>query len=367
MTETNDPSMIVKYWGVRGSIPTPLTDEEIREKQKELIKKAVADTGLNFIRHGNQQNDNAIDEFLNQLPRSITGTYGGDTTCVEVQARDSPLVIFDAGSGIRRLGAHLFFNYIMKNMAPENIDDINLNPLNKEGNSKKDIHMFLSHFHWDHIQGLPFFVPAFLPKYLGINLRFYGREDADNQMSEALKGQQQDPVFPINWHDLPCERGYKDLPRMDPQEVIIDEDCNLKINYTEVNHPEGAFAYSVEINRKKFVFATDNEPGAVLDQKLVKLAEGADELYVDTQYSEKEYPSKLGWGHGRPKDAVDLALAAGVKTLIGGHHEPMKNDFQLDEMHEEAVKYKNEQLKLPEHEGKKLEIIWAHQGLERRL
>ena len=206
-------TMKIKYWGVRGSVPTPLTTEEIREKQialiKELFQNKKSSRVCNF--GGEFTEDNAR-AFLDNLPLSITGTYGGDTTCIEVQAKDTPLIVIDAGTGAKNLG---------KTLAGRLFSKGDLNPLNNDAATAKDIHMPLTHYHWDHIQGLPFCTPLFIHGDKKVNVHFYGRKGAQQQLSDVLRGQQTCPNFPVAWEDMPCNKYYHELGITD--NLLIDD------------------------------------------------------------------------------------------------------------------------------------------------
>ena len=353
-----DPVMRIKYWGVRGSVPAPLTSEQVWAKQIALLKRIQKDC---FV--GERE---SLEWYLKTLPRSLTGTYGGDTTCIEVQIRDSPLIMMDAGTGARALGQTLIGRLFGNTHS--------LNPLNSYLSTARDIHLFFTHYHWDHVQGIPFFGPAFLPGPLKVNMHFYGKANVTQRLSDVLKGQQEYPSFPVVWEDMPCGKEYRELSRMEPEEVTIGK---ARVRHQELTHPDSVFAYSIEAEGKKFVFATDTEHKDRPDPRLVRLARNADILYYDSQYTSEEYdgdpksvtglPAKIDWGHSTFEWAVRNALAAGVKTAVLGHHEPRRDDFGLEELFERALAFRDTQLRLPEHSGKQLEVVLAYQGLEQTL
>jgi len=349
-------SMIIKYWGVRGSIPAPLTTQQIREKEIALIKKIAEDGGtFNF------KDDKAIREYLEHLPLSISGTYGGNTTCIEVRAKDSPLIVIDAGSGARDFG-----NYLIGRL----FSGQHLNPLSNDEATKKDLHLLFTHYHWDHLQGFPFFGPAFIGIHdKKLNIHFYGKKDTTKTLSKVLAGQQQYPNFPVVWVDMPCKKNYKELGRMDGETIKIG---NADIRYQELTHPDSVFAYRINVNGKSFVCATDTEHKDSADPRLVSLAKNADILYYDGQYTPEEYsgkkgPTKFDWGHSTYEWAINNALAAGVRLVILGHHDPGRDDFGIENILERALEFREAKLKLPENEGKKLEVVMAHEGLEQKL
>jgi len=362
MSETN--SMIIKYWGVRGSIPSPVTSEQIREKEAALIKKIIADGGIEKL-FGARPDDGKIDEYLNSLPLSLSGTYGGDTTCFEIQVKNAPLIMIDAGTGARNLGKVLLGRLFSAK---------NLNPLNTIEKFNKDVYLFFTHYHWAIFRVSRFFAPGFLPGNLRVNINFYGKSNTRQRLSEVLAGQQEYPNFPVVWEDMPCSKNCTELGRLEPNSIQVGE---ARVTYQELTHPDSVFAYKVEAGGKKFVCATDTEHKDTPDPRLVNLSKDADILYYDCQYTPQEYVgtpgtltgalTKFDWGHSTYEWAIKNALAANVKTVVLGHHEPMRNDFQLEELLERALKYRDEQLKLAASEGKKLNVIMGYQGLIQTL
>ncbi len=358
----SQPSLVIKYWGVRGSIPCPLTSQDIINKQINLIQKMIQSGDVEKLSGCSSEQ---IQEYLEKLPLSLIGTYGGDTTCIEVQARNSPLIIIDAGTGIRMLGRALLGRLFSGQ---------NLNPLSQNENTQQHLHLFFTHYHWDHIQGFPFFAPAFVPGKRKVNFHFYGKRDMRIELSEVLRGQQQYPNFPVVWDDMPCTKEYTELKRLNPLGLKLGE---VNVIYQELTHPDFVFAYRFEVDNKIFVCATDTEHKDYPDPRLLKLAENADVLYYDSQYMPEEYRgaqgsltgamNKFDWGHSTYEWGIKNALAANVKTVVLGHHEPLRDDFGLEQLYQRALAYCQEQLKLPENHGKELKVIMAYQGLEHRL
>ncbi|MBF0544997.1 MAG: MBL fold metallo-hydrolase [Candidatus Riflebacteria bacterium] len=360
-----DPVLRIKYWGVRGSVPTPLTPEMVKEKQVSLIRKIISDGGTEKV-FGNSPSDEDIRNSLSKLPPSLFGTYGGDTTCVEIQAKDSPLIIIDAGTGIRHLGGELLTRLFK---------DQNLNPLNSDDATKRDIHILFTHFHWDHLQGFPFFAPSFIPGKLRVNVHLYGRRDAKQRLTDVLAGQQECPNFPVLWDDMPCEKISYEMRRMDKKAILIGKTV---VNYQELTHPDAVFAYSVEIEGRKFVFATDTEHKDIIDPRLTALAKDTQILYYDSQYSPDDYKGqlpgsvtgntpKVDWGHSTYEWGVKSSLFLNCPLLVLGHHEPLRTDFQLEDLLNQALKFRDSELAKPFNSGKKLDIILGQQGLVQQL
>ena len=228
--------------------------------------------------------------------------YGGDTSCIEIRVGKN-LFILDAGTGLRRLGEAL--------MAEPEWDG--------------KAHVLLSHTHWDHIQGFPFFVPVFRPQ---THLTICGAFRADMRLDECLEGQMSNLYFPVKMKELPSKLSFVEMI----EETVELE--GLRVTTRALNHPQGCFGYRIDDGNHVVVYATDTEPLADrTNDKLVELAQGADILIHDAQYTPEEYAqSKKGWGHSTWKDAVTLALEAQVKSLILFHHDPYHDDDAVDNM-----------------------------------
>lgn len=256
----------VRFWGTRGSIPTP----------------------------GHK-----------------TRKYGGNTSCVELRI-DGSLFICDGGTGLRELGVEL-------------------------GSEPIAAHMFFSHTHWDHIQGFPFFTPAYAKNN---TLYVYDVDRHDPRIRRLLLGQMQSDYFPVSFGDLGARIESADLQG---GRKAID---GTQVSCFEQTHPGRSFAYSFEKHGLKLVYATDNELDLKLrnaddvardptllrqvDPEFVRFVAGADLLVADGQYTDAEYAGKVGWGHARAFTVVDLAVAAGVKQCAIFHHDPMHSDEAMD-------------------------------------
>lgn len=252
--------------------------------------------------------------------------YGGNTSCVSLTSDSGHLFIFDCGSGARNLG-----NYLQSS------DWAALNPsetTNAPGNVKG--YILLSHTHWDHIQGFPFFGPVFSP---GTHFNIIGWNNYSQSLSDILAGQMTQHYFPVSFYSLPSRLDFYSI--CDPQtEATLD---GVKITCHVLNHPLPSLAYRLELGDKTLVYATDHEPHQlpdlannglmdydVIDRQLVELASGADVLIHDAQYSAAELPGKVGWGHSSVEVAVDTAIRAGVKQLVLFHHDPNHDDDAID-------------------------------------
>ena len=260
---------LVRFWGTRGSIPTP---------------------------------------------GHATKRFGGNTSCVALTI-DGVLIICDGGSGLRELGLHL----------------------TEQQSGPIEAHMFFSHMHWDHIQGFPFFVPAYSKHS---KLHVYEVDKGQQRIKEMLHGQMSSDYFPVQFSDLGAQILSGNLAS---GSTSID---GVTVRSFEQHHPGRSYAYSFEKGGKKFVYATDNELDLTLLNRKESLEDlaaprrlpaafldfirGADLLVADGQYTDDEYPAKIGWGHARANTVIDAAIAANVKQCAIYHHDPMHSDSSVD-------------------------------------
>lgn len=242
-------------------------------------------------------------------PGADTAGVGGNTSCVEVRVGDERIIL-DAGTGLRTLG-----DAMLREGAPVRAT------------------LLLSHFHWDHIQGLPFFVPAYLPT---TKLDVIGGTDGRGAMKEKLSRQMTEPHFPVQLDDLSAEITMREVR---PNQSFDVGSARVKV--ARLNHPGGVFAYRIEHAGRAVVYATDTEHYACIDPVLLSLAQGADVLIYDAQYTPEEYAgalgrSKVGWGHSTYVAAAELANAAGVGELVLFHHDPQRTDAGVAEIENRA-------------------------------
>jgi phosphoribosyl 1,2-cyclic phosphodiesterase len=298
--------MKLKFWGVRGSLPTPGPD---------------------------------------------TARYGGNTTCLQVILDDGPVVVIDSGTGIRELG-----NALMGNPGP---------PF--------DIKLLITHTHWDHIHGFPFFTPIYIP---GGKIDVYGVGPIHQGISfeKVMRDQMTYSYFPVentmvdgvvryhDFHDM-----FSDRPTGVEGDFELAPGVNLKLKL--MNHPVYTIGYRIEANGQSLVFTGDHEPYIdqfalarkaageenwdddtetqefvdLMNDRVVEFVRGVDLLVIDTQYTKEEYfhpkMPKIGWGHGYFQSSIEIAKKAGVKRLCFTHHEPTRKDDALEAIEKEWVAY----------------------------
>jgi len=269
--------------------------------------------------------------------------YGGNTSCVELRYGDQ-IFVFDAGTGIRELGNQLLAEFEGKPVT---------------------IHVFISHTHWDHIQGFPFFLPAYQPKN---TIHLYGPPGRDKSLDKILTIQMDSDYFPVELGAMSANLQVHELR----EDFTIGP---LEVKHFYLNHPALCMAYRVSDGKHSVVYATDNEPyqgtlfrhtqlasaatdfPTYLDEKFVDFISHADLLIGEAQYTTEEYKEKRGWGHTPLESLVRFAVQANVKTLALFHHDPQHDDKFVDGMVRDANH-------LVEHFEGKTKCIGAHEGLE---
>ena len=295
--------MHVKFWGVRGSIPRPADSEELAARLVESLYRLGQESEfLDLSDRG------ALRDWVAQLPPSINAFAGGNTPCVEVNWDDEILII-DLGSGARALGETL---------------------MNREfGRGKGRAHIFLSHFHHDHIQGWPFFRPAYVE---GNQFEFYARQ---GDAAQILNQQQQAPFFPPgSVNDMRATMNHHQLAGT--TQTICDG--RMKVSSLELDHPSGAYAFRFEVGDKTLVYASDGAfpvPDKGSDnpaRPYIEFFQNADLVIIDAQFSLAESQVKRSWGHSCAVVGVELAAHAQAKRLALFHHDPNSSDTTLDHL-----------------------------------
>jgi phosphoribosyl 1,2-cyclic phosphodiesterase len=241
-------------------------------------------------------------------PGPDTVRYGGNTSCVEVELGDDAVIVFDAGTGIRALG----------------------NKLRASG--VKQVHLLLTHLHLDHLQGLGFFSPLFDPE---CEVHIWGPRSPIRVLSERIATYLSPPLFPVRLADIPASVTFHDVP---DHEFEIGP---ARIAGAAVSHPDSTVGYRVEVGGRSLVYIPDHEPALGIDLRRLEaswisgygLAQGADVLLHDAQYTDDEYEQRVGWGHSAMSHVLTFAEVARTRQLVLFHHDPAHDDVQLDELH----------------------------------
>lgn len=225
--------------------------------------------------------------------------YGGNTACVSIILEDK-ILIFDAGTGIRKLAEEW-----------------------KE--ERKEYHIFLSHLHMDHIQGLPLFAPLYDKK---AKVTIYGMKKDGKGIRSRLGEYLHTSLWPVGDEVFACQLKYRELSAGD--RILIEGKDEISVKIEQINHPGGAIGYRTEIGKTSFVYALDYEHGEGGGKTLGALAKGADIMIYDGQYFPEEYESKRGWGHSTWEEGRRLQEEYGIRELLVGHHEPLHKDTVLE-------------------------------------
>ncbi|MGP0566372.1 MBL fold metallo-hydrolase [Nitrospina sp. 32_T5] len=295
----------VTFRGVRGSLPSPQLSHDIEEK----ILKA-----LEMANPADLQDEASRQKYVSTLPEHVRGCFGGNSACVQLEVGGKNLV-FDCGSGLRELGHHYMQREFEKGQG--------------------EVHIFLSHTHWDHIMGLPFFVPLFTK---GNRIRFYG---VHKDIKERLMNQQDPRYFPVAFGSFTAD--VEVLTLNGEKNIVFGEESDpVTVTWKEMDHPGMSFSYRVEYRGKSVVYATDAEYKKLSPDDLkptIDFFREADLLIFDSQYTFIEGVEKEDWGHSSTFIGVDIALEAGVRNLAFYHHEPTYSDFKLVNILDKTRKY----------------------------
>jgi phosphoribosyl 1,2-cyclic phosphodiesterase len=313
----------VRFWGTRGSIPVALTSAEV---QRKLVTALVAAAGRGLDTAGKAR---AFVE--NELEFSISHTFGGNSSCVELETDGPDHVLCDLGSGVRAFGNSL---------------------LATRGPSGHRIHVFMSHLHWDHIMGFPFFMPAYLP---GNHVTIYGCHDT---LEHAFRRQNAAPSFPVDFSRMEARI---EFVRLEPER---DYDiAGLRVRAKRQHHGGDSYGYRIEERGRVVVYSTDSEhkqddPEEV--KAFVEFFRDADLVIFDAQYSLADAISvKEDWGHSSNVVGVEMCQLARARRLCLYHHEPIFDDERIARLLAETRRL--EEITRTDH---RVEIWAAYDGLE---
>ena len=318
--------MLVRFWGTRGSLPVALTADGVRDK---LVAALLAAGGRRF------DDAAAADRFVDQeLDFAQAGTYGGATSCVEIEGGAGEFTLFDMGSGLREFA----LSALRRTAVGEGRD--------------KSYNFFLSHMHWDHIMGFPFFLPAFDPE---AEIRIFG---GHRELEQALRRQQEKISFPVPFDWLKAKFSFTTLEPGRSYEI-----GGYRVGLFRQAHDNDSYGYRLDCDGRSVVYSTDGEHKSedrAREDAFIEFIRDADLVIFDTMYSLAEAVSmKEDWGHSSNVTAVDLCHRAGVKRLVMFHHEPVHDDATILQIHRETVRYEELMRR-----GAPLEVLCAYDGLE---
>ena len=283
----------VRFWGTRGSLPVALTAVDVRARIVAALRGA---------REHALTSESAIEAYVDALGFDVAGTFGGHTSCVEIETGGPDHVLCDLGSGVRPFGQAMLARH--------------------GAASPQTYHVFVSHVHWDHIMGLPFFVPAYIP---GNRIRLYG---GHAELEAALRRQMEPPSFPVGFSTFRAEI---EFVRLEPG--VRHDVAGMTVTALKQRHTGDSYGYRFEHAGRTIVYTTDSEhrlddPGDT--ERFVTFFKAADLVIFDAMYSLADAISvKADWGHSSNVVGVELCQLAGVAHLCLFHHEPASNDTTL--------------------------------------
>lgn len=320
--------MKVKLYGVRGSIPAPARPEDLEAQKKGLLH--------GFFRAGFSKEED-IAPYLKQVPSTFISGYGGNTLCVGVSGDKSSLLI-DGGSGIRQAGYELMAG--------------------PAGKGKGEIHIFFTHFHWDHLLGIPFFVPLYIP---GNVVHIYCTEgDSEGALRILFKK----PFFPVPYENLGAKLVYHQLA---PRKPFAHGD--LKVTPYRLDHPDPCWGYRVEHGGRAYAHCVDTECKRYSKADLgpdLGLYQNADVMLFDAQYTLLESMDKVDWGHSTANLGLDIAMNHGVKRVVFTHHDPAAADRKVRDAERQTREYHRlqvEALRAGGHKVPDMRWFFAREGM----
>ncbi len=295
--------MIVRFWGTRGSLPASLTAADIRKKMIYALEAA---------RGRSLETRTQIEDFIDhELGFDIGGSFGGHTSCVEIDIQGKEKLICDMGSGARPLGANMMARF---------------------GPSGQTYHIFMSHMHWDHVMGFPFFTPIYIP---GNRIVIHG---CHSNLEDAFRQQHSSPGFPVDFNQLAAQIEF-DL--MTPGKSY--EIAGIRVTAKLQNHGGDSYGYRFEHDKRILIYSTDSEyklDEIAENNRFIEFFRSADLVIFDSMYSLADAISvKADWGHSSNIIGVEFCQHAGAKRFCMFHHEPAQDDQSIARVFAETRRF----------------------------
>jgi phosphoribosyl 1,2-cyclic phosphodiesterase len=325
-------SLNIKFWGVRGSLPSSPAPTDWTNHIEGILR--------NFFSSG-YSDISQVSKFIQRSEVPLLGGYGAATTCVEVQTARCQLII-DGGSGIRNLSESLMSG--------------------TTGRTKGPFHILMTHFHWDHVIGLPFFVPHFIP---GSEVHYYG---VQSDLESLIRGIFRRPYFPVPFEELKARVFFHVL---EPRKPVKIED--FTVTPYLLDHPDPCWGYKIQAQGKTYAHCVDTEGTRVTALELgedLPLYQGVDLMYFDAQYTLPELAEKANWGHSAAQVGLDIALREEIGRVLFAHHDPGARIEQVQELKRQTREYYESRQRFAADRNQTLPAVswdFAYEGLEIKL
>ncbi len=322
-------SFSIKFWGVRGSLPSSPPPSVWAQHIEGVLK--------NFFTAGNHRADQVV-PYIRGMEEPVVGGYGSATTCVELNYGNDQIII-DGGSGIRSISEG-----ILKGTATR---------------KKGPYHIFMTHFHWDHVIGLPFFVPHFIP---GEEIHYYAVQP---ELESLIRGLFKKPYFPVPFEALQAKIHFHVLEPRKPIKV-----GEFKVTPYQLDHPDPCWGYKVEVAGKSYAHCVDTEGTRVTQEELgadLPLYQDIDLMYFDAQYTLPELAEKANWGHSAAQVGLEIAFREGIKRVLFAHHDPGARTDHVLELRRQTREYYEAVAKASAANNEPIPAVtwdFAHEGLE---